>query len=239
MNRMPRGPAWSAAWGVAAVVSIGIAVPTWLEAVAPGSKFPLWPALIFSVITTFTIYMCFASLRRRRPTGQKKSSEKPQNTVNVELIFEQAENRLRLGVMNHGSADEFSAQVTSITDPMGRTTGLQHWLIPWLEDESTEPKRIFAGQTRMLIFARYDDIAVDAELSTGQDGTYHWWFFSVPAPIGARYYNLRCRDDLEEQHFTLTVRIMSASSDKFLERRLKIGLRGSKPTGELVPRQHA
>jgi hypothetical protein len=233
MNVTPRGPAWSAAWGVVAVIFGGGAVPAWLEAAAPGSKFPVWSAWILTVITAFAIYMCFASLRGHRSTSGPTPKAK-HHPINIDLIAEQGDDRLRLGLLNHGLADEFSAQVISIIDPMGRTIGPQHWMIPWLEDNSAEPKRIFVGQTRMLDFARYDAIAVNAELGNGQSGTDHWWFSSVPTPMGARYYNLRCQDDLEEQRFTLTVRIMSASSEKYLDRRLSVGLKGSKLTCEPV-----
>jgi hypothetical protein len=237
MNVTPPGPAWSAAWGVTAVVFGGGAVSTWLEAVATGSKFPAWPAWILALVTVVALCLCFISLRRRRQTrlpGSRASSHHP---VNVELVPEQADDHLRLGLLNHGPADEFSAQVTGIIDPMGRTIGPQHWIIPWLEDNSVEPKRIFVGQTRMLNFARYDAIAINAELSNGEVGGHHWWFSSVPTPTGARYYNLRSADDLEEQHFILTVRIMSASSEKYFDRRLKVAFQHSRLTCEPIPDQ--
>jgi hypothetical protein len=139
-----------------------------------------------------------------------------------------------LGLLNHETADEFAAQVIGIIDPMGRMIGPQHWVIPWLEDNSADPKRIFVGQTRMLNFARYDAVAVHVELSSRKDGICHCWFSSLPTPIGARYYNPRCQEDLEEQHFTLIVRVMSATSEKYLDGRLRVGVRGSELTCELV-----
>lgn len=231
---MTRGPAWSAAWGVIAAIFGGGTI-SWLETGVPGAKLPAWPAWVFAVIAAIAIYMCFASIYGRRPTGQSMSSATPPQSVNVDLIPEQADDRLRLGLQNRGPADEFSAQVRGISDPMGRKIGPQHWMIPWLEGNSTEPKRIFAGQVGMLDFVRYDSTAVNAELSSGQDGTYHWWFSSVPDPIGAKYYNLRCPEDLADQCFILVVRIMSASSEKYVDLRLRVGLQGSKLICELIP----
>ena len=235
---MTRGPAWSAAWGVVAAIFGGGAI-SWLETGVPGSKLPAWPAWIFAAIAAIAIYMCFASIYRRRTNGQSESSATPPHSVNVDLIPEQADDRLRLGLQNHGPADEFSAQVIHIIDPMGRTIGPQYWMIPWLEGNSTDPKRIFAGQIRMLDFARYDSTAVNRELSSGQNGTCHWWFSSVPDSIGAKYYNLRCPEDLVDQCFILVVRIMSASSEKYVDLRLRVGLRDSRPTCELISDQHS
>jgi hypothetical protein len=104
--------------------------------------------------------------------------------------------------------------------------GPQHWPIPWLEDNSTDPKRILTGQTRMLDFARYDVSAVMAELGTGHGGANHWWFSSVPSPIRATYYTLRDQQDLEKQRFLVTVRIMDASSGNYTDRQLALGVRG-------------
>lgn len=230
MDVTQRRAAWSAAWGVVALLLGGGAVPTWMEAVAPGSKFPIWPSWILTVLMAAAVFMCFASLSGRRAThrgGQQASSGKPHKPSSVDLIPEQVGDRLRLGLTNHGSAAEFSAQVTGILDPMRRMIGPQHWPIPWLEDKSAEPKRILAGQTRMLDFARYDAIAVNAELSTRHNDADHWWFSSVPTAIGAKYYNLRCQGDLAEQHFVLTVRIMNANSGKYLDWRLTVGIQGS------------
>jgi hypothetical protein len=237
MNVTPRGPGWSAAWGVTAVVFGGGAVSTWLEAAAKASKFPAWPAWILSLVTVVALCLCFISLRGRRQTPRLGSRASSHHPTNVDLVAEQADDHLRLGLLNHGPADEFSAQVIGIIDPIGRTIGPQNWIIPWLEDNSVEPKRIFVGQTRMLNLARYDAIAVNAELSNGQADGYHWWFSSVPTPIGARYYNLRSAEDLEEQHFILTVRIMSASSENYFDRRLKVAFQRFQLTCEFIPEQ--
>lgn len=66
----PQGAGRSAAWGVVAVVLGGAAVATWIEALSPGSRFPAWPAWAFSALTVAAVYLCFASLSGRWPTGR-------------------------------------------------------------------------------------------------------------------------------------------------------------------------
>ena len=63
----------SAAWGVVAVVLGGGAVATWLSAVSPGSRFPVWPGWTLSALTVAAIYMCFASLFATWPFGRDRS----------------------------------------------------------------------------------------------------------------------------------------------------------------------
>jgi hypothetical protein len=232
MPETPEGGGRSAAWGVVAAVLGGGAFSTWIGAVSPGSKFPVWPAWVFSALTVAATYRCFASLPGGRPIGRglrrraRRASATTPPPVSVMLIPEQAGARLHLGLLNTGATAEFSAQVTGILDTEDRAMGLQHWPIPWLEDDSTEPKRILTGQTRMLDFARYDVAAVNAELGTGHGGADHWRFSSIPAPIGVTYSMLRDQRDLEEQRFSVTVRIMDASSGNFTDRMLTIGVRG-------------
>ena len=60
---------------------------------------------------------------------------------------------LRLLLHNNGKPAEFSVQVIAIRDPLGRAIGSQHGTVPWLDDLSTEPKRVLCGQTRILDFA--------------------------------------------------------------------------------------
>jgi hypothetical protein len=108
---------------------------------------------------------------------------------------------------------------------MGQKKPPQNWTIPCIEGRSTDPKRIPTGGRQGLDFARYDADAVSAELSTGHGSANHWWFPAVPDPVGVRYYNLRSQDDLELQYFILTVRIINASSDKYLDRRLIVRIK--------------
>lgn len=53
---------FSAAWGVVAVVFGGGAVATWSIALSPKPGFPVWPGWMFSGITVFALYLCFAPL---------------------------------------------------------------------------------------------------------------------------------------------------------------------------------
>jgi hypothetical protein len=231
-----RATAWSAAWGVVAVVLGGCAAATWTAATSPGSRIPTWPAWTLAVLTAVAVYMCFALLSgrwlagRRSGRGRPKSPPQQPTPGRIDLIPEQAGDRLRLGLLNHGSAAEYSAQVIAIFDPLGQPIGPQHWLIPWLEDGSPEPKRILTGQTRMLEFARYDSAAVNAELARGYGTDAHWWFSSAPVPIGARYYNLRSQADLAAQRIVIVVRIMNADSDDYFDRRLAVGIDGARIT---------
>jgi|SRR5579859_3826407 len=245
MSETPRGAAWSAAWGVVAVVLGTGAVATWIAAVSPHSAFPAWPGWILSAATLVTLYMCFAFLCGMWPANrtlghsQRTPHAQQSQPPHIELIPEQAGEWLRLGLLNRGAAAEYTAEVTGIIDPLGRKIGQQHWPIPWLEDGSSDPKRILTGQTRMLDFARYDMAAVNAELSTGHGGRNHWWFSSVPTAINASYYNLRSQADLEEQHFILAVRIINANSGKYFDRQFKVGVHGSRLVCELAEGQCA
>jgi len=223
MDVTRRRAAWSAAWGSVAVVLGGGSVAAWMAEPAPGSKFPAWPAWTLTVLTAAALCVSFSYLAGKWPASRHGENDKP---ARVDLIPEQVGNHLRLGLVNRDSAAEFSAQVTGMLDPLRQRRAPQHWTIPWLEDNSAEPKRILTGGTQVLDFARYDADAINTELSTGHDGADHWWFSAVPALIGARYYNLRSRNDLELQRFILTVRIMNASSGKYLDRQLTVGVQG-------------
>lgn len=221
MDVTRRRAAWSAAWGVVGVVLGSGAIAGWMAAAAPGSRFPIWPVFTLTVLTAFALYVSFAFLAGRWPTKRGSMNAEP---ANVELVPEQVGNQLRLMLVNNGCVAEFSAQVTEFLDPLRQTRAPQHWTIPWLEDNSVEPKRILAGGARALDLASYNAAAVNAEFSTGRDGADHWRFSAVPTPIGIRYYNLHSRNDLELQRFTLTVRIMNAHSGKYLDRRLTVGI---------------
>lgn len=227
-----RRAALSAAFGVLAVVLGTAAVATWLAGLAPGATFPVWPAWTLTALMVVAVCVSFAFLGRRWPIRRSGKNGEP---ASVDFIPEQVGDHLRLGLVNQGPATEFSAQVTSIRDPMGRREAPQYWTIPWLEDNSAEPKRILTGGTRVLDFARYDADAVNAELGTGNDGADHWRFSAVPTPIGARYYNLRSQNDLELQRFILNVRIMNASSGKYLDRELTVRVQGRSLVCEVAP----
>jgi hypothetical protein len=222
MKAMPRGPAFSAAWGVVALVLSGGAVAIGLNALPARWKFPAWLAWVFVALTIAALCMCFASLFRKHPISpQMEDSEIPDHDV-IEIIPEQDGNYLRIGLRNTDYAAEVSAQITRILNPLGQACGPQHWPIPWHEDNSVEPKRLLRGQTRTLDFAYYDSAAVNDELRSGHQSGDHWKFSSIPTPIGARYYNPRCQKDLEEQYFTLTVRIMNASSGNYCDWDIRI-----------------
>lgn len=223
MPETSREDGWSAAWGVVALILASAAVASWMGAMPPGPGFPRWPAWMLSALTAVAIYICFACLSggwraRRRDIW-----------VTVDPIPEQVGDVLRLGLLNGGHAAEFSAQVIRLLDPFGNPAGPQHWPIPWFEDHSAEPKRILAGQTRMLDFARYDRAAVDAELRTGCDIDGHWQFSSVPDPVSVSYYHLRSSRDLRRQRFIVTVRIMNATSGGYRDHRLTIMIQDNEP----------
>jgi hypothetical protein len=230
MDMTQRRAAWSAGWGVLALLLGGGAVSTWMMALTPGSKFPAWPAWILTVSTVIALYASFAYLAGKWPTARDNDQ-----TVRVDLIPEPVGDDLHLILVNRGPAAEFSAQVTAILAPMGQRTAPQNWTIPWLEDGSTEPKRIFAGARQVLDFARYNHDAVNAELNTGHDSAGHWLFPTAPAAIGKRYYNLRRQEDLNLQRFTLTVHIMNANSGKHLGLRLSVGIQDCNLVCEIGP----
>lgn len=69
--------AFSAAWGVVAVVAGGGAAATWTLNLSPGSKFPAWPAWILSSLTAVGIYICFAFLSAKWPTRHERKRPEP------------------------------------------------------------------------------------------------------------------------------------------------------------------
>jgi hypothetical protein len=223
----------SAAWGVVTLALSGVATATWLGALSSGPIFLVWPAFLFTGLTIAAICRCFAFLPGRRATSRDPMrrdrrgvvSTLPSHPINVALIPEQVGDRLHLGFLNRGAVGHFSVQVTGILNAQERAIGSQHWPIPWL-DHSTDPKRILPGETRMLDFARYDVAAVNTELSTGHGGANHWFFSSVPDPVGVTYYKLRDERDLAEQRFLVTVRILDASSGSYTDRKLTVGACG-------------
>lgn len=232
MDITRRRAAWSAAWGVVAVVLGSGLIASWTVAATPGSKFPVWPVFTLTALTAVALYASFAHLAGRWPTNRGNMNDEP---ADVKLAPEQVGNQLRLMLVNNGRVAEFSAQVTEILDPLRQKRTPQHWTIPWLEDNSVEPKRILTGGAQVLDFASYDAAAVNAQFSTGRDGTDHWRFSAVPAPIGIKYYNLRSRNDLEVQRFILTVRIMNARSGKYSDQQLTIGIEGHNLICEITP----
>lgn len=66
----------SAAWGVLALVLVGVAVAVWQNVLPQGWKFPAWSAWVLSVAMVLAIYLCFASLFALWPTSHK-SEEVP------------------------------------------------------------------------------------------------------------------------------------------------------------------
>jgi hypothetical protein len=234
MDVTRRRAAWSAAWGVVAVILGSGAIASWTAAVAPGSRFPVWAVFTLTALLVVALYVVFACLAGRWPTSWGGMNGEP---ANVELVPEQVGNHLRLMLINSGHIAEFSAQVIAILDPLRQKRTPQHWTIPWLEDNSVEPKRILTGGTQVLDFASYDAVAVNAEFSTGHDGADHWRFSAVPVPIGFKYYNLRSRNDLELQRFILIVRVMNARSGKYVDHQLTIGIEGRDLICEIIPVQ--
>lgn len=222
---------WSAAWGVLAMLFGAGVVPIWLTARSPKSDIPMWPAWMLAGLTVSAMYISISYLTGRwwPVIGKRGRSGK------VDLIPERVDECLRLILVNDGPATQFFVQVISVIPPLGKWEPSQNWTIPWLEDSSTEPKLILAGARRPLDFARYDAAAVTADLGKGSNGTAHWRFPTVPRTIEARYYNLLRLEDLEDQHFTLTVRIMSASSEHYLDRVLTVGIRNGNPACDIAP----
>jgi len=181
---------------------------------------------MFSVLTAAAVYLCFAEPLGLWPIRRRRG---------IDLAVEIVDNCVRINLSNRDPAAECSAQVTSFCQPpTGRPKGPQHWPILWQDDHTAEPKRILSGQTRTLDFAIFDPAAVEASLSTGQDGADHWRFPSVPEPIGVKYYNLRSPTDVDDQEFILTVRIMNADSGGYHDWRIMVKVRGSEVVCELT-----
>lgn len=224
----------AAAWGVVAGVSGSGAFGTWIAAATTGTSFPIWPAWVLGVATAGAICMCFGPLRgwwptRGRARGGASTPSASRARDDVRLVPEPDGVHLRLLLRNNGKPAELSAQVITIRDPLGRAVGPQNWTIPWLDDSSTETKRVLCGQTRILDFAQYDPVAVQNEIKNGRNDTPHWRFPAAPSPVGARYYNLRNDADLDEQRFLIKVRLLNATSQSFTDYELAVGIHRHKP----------
>ena len=240
MPEVHRGAAKSTAWGVLAGVSGSGAFATWIAAETSGAAFPIWPAWVLGGLTMLATCLCFKSVYRAWPPRRRARHTSPaelpltRSPGGIELVPERDGLYLRLLLRNSAGPAEFSIEVIAIRDPLGRAIGRQHWTVPWLDDSSTEPKRVLFGQTRVLDFASYDPAAAQNEIQDGHGDAAHWRFPAVPRPIEARYYNLRCQADLDEQRFLLTVRLMNAGSGSFTDQDLTIGVNGHEPICEAV-----
>ena len=219
----------AAAWGVAAVVFGAAAGVAWGPTPRPESRTLL--AWVFTVLAAVALYLClaesFGRWRMRRRRG-------------IDLALETVSNGLRLNLSNRGPAAEYFAQVISLRQPpTGRPKGPQHWSIPWLEDHTVKPKRIYPGQTQTFNFAIFDPAALNASPSTSQDGADHWRFPSLPEAIGVKYYNLLNPTDVDDQEFILTVRITNADTEKYRDWQVTVKVRGLEVAGELAPIKHS
>jgi hypothetical protein len=242
MDREQRMTGRSAAWGVLAIAFAGGSIAMWALVVKPGSVLALSLAWIFAALAAPAAYLAFAYAFGWRPAiseSDRKASIGPAPEVrpvpDVGLTSEQVDNHTRLVLENHGPETEFLLQVISNYGPMGQRTAPQNWTIRWHEDGSTAPKRLLKGARQTLDFARYDDEAVEAELATGHGSGDHWKFSAAPDPIGARYYNLFRREDLEVQFFTLIVRIMNARSGDYMDRKIVVRVQQGRPVCEIIP----
>ena len=245
MPEAQRGPAKSTAWGVVAGVSGSGTFATWIATATSGAVFPSWSAWTLGALTVMATYLCFNPVygtwpfRRRARDTASPVVYPSQHPGDIKLLFERDGEHLYLLLHNDSEPAEFSVQVTTIRDPLGRAIGLQHWTVPWLDDSSTGPKRVLRGQTLILDLACYDPTAAQSEIKTGRGDAAHWRFPAVPRSIGAKYYNLRQQADLDEQRFLLTIRIINAGSGDFIDQDLAVGVRGHEPVCEIVGGQHA
>jgi hypothetical protein len=228
-----RGTGRVTAWGVVAGITGSGAFGTWIAAATTGTGFPLWPAWVLGALTAGAVCMCFTPLRRW-PLSLRRGSDpsvpvasRPEDDVGLDP--ERDGVHLRLLLRNSGKPAELSAQVIAIRDPLGRAIGPQHWTIPWLDDSTTEPKRMLCGQTRILDFARYDPVAIENEIQHGHGEAPHWRFPAAPSPVEARYYNLRSDADLDEQRFLVTVRLLNAGLTSFTDYDLEVGIYRHQP----------
>jgi hypothetical protein len=92
---------------------------------------------------------------------------------------------------------------------------------------SVEPKEILQTGRRILDFARYDVRGVNADLASTKWGdNKHWWFSSLPEPIGFMYHPVATGAALEDQRFVVTVRIIRAEPANSTDRQFAIGVHG-------------
>lgn len=232
----------SAAWGVLALLFGGGALVFWLTVASP-SLVALILASVASALGAAGLYMCFASLAGTWPAGRSlrrgtqvvqlpaaapEQPAIPPPPLRVIVRGEQDGLRLRLIVVNRGDAGMFTAEVVSVLDNDGNARlGPSSWPIPWLEDGSVEPKQILFAGSRILDFACYDVGALQADLKSTHWGDHdHWWFSSLPQPIGFMYRPVRTLADVEAQRFLVTVRIIRADPPNTTDRQFAVGVNG-------------
>jgi hypothetical protein len=213
------------AWGVLAVIIGTFAAAAWYS--APQQGLGNWLAWVLSVLTAAALYPTFADAVGVWPVRRRPA---------LDLVPEIAGNRVLIGVVCHGRGVDCSAEVIKIRrPPSGRPKGRQNWPIPWDDNHTVEPKRILTGQTRVLDFAVFSPAAVKATISTGLTSADHWRFISVPRPIGINYYNLIRLSDVDEQEFVLTIRILIAQPERYLDWQLTVKAKNSEIVCECLP----
>lgn len=267
----------SAAWGIAAGVSVACAIATWQVAIAPKSTFPIWPAYLFGGLTLATVYMCFATIRGWRLTGRSRrpaGGTRPPVTdedadtaeteiagaattagrsatavpgslsspVNIRLIpeLDNATNRFRLVTLNRGDLGHFRVRVVDAHSQDGNWIGPRSWPVPWLEDGSIDAEQVAKFDGPKLDFAHFDFLGLQEDL----EGTKwlkgnHWVFPSLPQPVKARYSAVRYWSELNNQHFTITVRVIREDPPGYAETQFKIGNDGAEPYCRELPERPA
>jgi len=212
-------------------------VPTWITATGPRATFPIWPAYGSGLIAVIGIYMCFASLTGWWPTGQRLRGAReaspplpaPPVPVEVRITPTQRADWLLLSVENNGATASFRAEaIIILRKELSGAVEPSNWPIPWAADGVTAkavvPVEIPKDQTRVLDFARHDQDAVNPYRSGHVSGP-HWWFTSLPLPIGVMYWPpIKSLGDLSGRRFVMTIRISRSEPAGHVDRTFEVGI---------------
>jgi len=153
--------------------------------------------------------------------------------MDVTLTPRQSGNRLLIKIRNNGLGGKFTAEViTIIRKENGRPPISQpDWSVPWVSngkrDISAAAVHIPKGQSRTLDFARYDPATVQASRE-GEADEPHWWFPTLPEPIGIMYWPpIKSGKDLSARRFVVLIRVYRSEPAHYTDFTFEVGVSGS------------
>ena len=153
--------------------------------------------------------------------------------MDVTLTPRASGDRLLIKMQNNGSGGKFAVEVLSIIcKEDGRAPITQSdWSVPWASngkrDMSIAAVNVPKGQSRTLDFARYDEAAV-RESRADEAGEPHWWFSSLPEPIGIMYWPpIKSGKDLSARRFYVLLRVYRSEPAHCADFMFEVGVSGS------------
>jgi hypothetical protein len=153
--------------------------------------------------------------------------------MDVTLTPRQSGDRLLIKMRNNGLGGKFAAEVITIIykENGGSPINQPDWPVPWVSDGkrdiSTAAVHISKGQSRTLDFARYDPAAVQASRA-GEADEPHWWFPTLPEPMGITYWPpIKSGKDLSARRFVALIRVYRSEPAHYTDFTFEVGVTGS------------